>query len=102
MESFKSEISDKEAIDKTNSVKPDESSVNDFTSEVEKQPYYRICNSGNNADFNWMITLSKYEFPWREISFGKYTPKDCYLKYIALVQDAQTFLKKVLGNKEKY
>jgi hypothetical protein len=37
-----------------------------------------------------------------EIRFGDFTPKDCYEKYASVVKDSQTFLKKVLGMKEKY
>ena len=50
----------------------------------------------------WYVTLSKYEFPWREIAFNKFSAKECYMKYASCVQDASTFLKKVLKNKDKY
>ena len=51
---------------------------------------------------DWSITLSRNDFPWNEIKFSTFTSKDCFEKYFSVVKDAQTFLKKVLGLKEKY
>jgi hypothetical protein len=56
---------------------------------------------------DWAITLSKYEFPWHDIADGlNFAPKECYEKYISIVRDPQTFLKKVLNAggvvREKY
>ena len=53
-------------------------------------------------DIDWTITLSRNDFPWHEISFPPFSPRECYEKYIQVVKDPQSFLKKVLGNKEKY
>jgi hypothetical protein len=51
---------------------------------------------------DWTISLSRNDFPWFEIKFNNFTAKDCYEKYISIVKDPHTFLKKVLGLKEKY
>jgi len=58
-------------------------------------------------ELDWAITLSKYEFPWPDIAESMlFTAKECYDKYISLVRDPQTFLKKVLNTggvvREKY
>ena len=53
-------------------------------------------------DADWTVTLSRNDFPWHEIAFLPFTAKECYEKYIAIVKDPHTFLKKVLGLKEKY
>ena len=49
-----------------------------------------------------MITLSRNDFPWCEVKFNQFSAKACYEKYTSLIKDAPTFLKKVLGNKEKF
>ena len=49
-----------------------------------------------------MITLSRNDFPWNEIKFEHFSAKDCFEKYSSLVKDSNTFLKKVLGLKDKY
>ena len=54
------------------------------------------------SELDWAITFSKYDFPWREIAFGKFTAKECYQKYTSTIRDSATFLKKVLGSKEKF
>lgn len=51
---------------------------------------------------DWTVTLSRNDFPWHEIAFENFTPKECFEKYTSIVKDPQTFLKKVLGLKEKY
>lgn len=51
---------------------------------------------------DWTVTLSRNDFPWNEIKFGIFTAKDCYEKYSSIVKEPSTFLKKVLGFKEKY
>ena len=65
--------------------------------------YYKFGNPifmAESAD--WTVTLSRNDFPWHEISFEPFTPKECFEKYTSIVKDPQTFLKKVLGLKEKY
>ena len=54
------------------------------------------------TELDWAITFSKYDFPWREIAFGKFSAKECFVKYTSTVRDAATFLKKVLGSREKF
>lgn len=51
---------------------------------------------------DWTVTLSRNDFPWHEVAFEGFTPKECFEKYTSIVKDPQTFLKKVLGLKEKY
>lgn len=53
-------------------------------------------------DSDWTVTLSINDFPWHEIAFQPFSPKECYDKYVSMVKDPQTFLKKVLGLKDKY
>ena len=53
-------------------------------------------------DADWTVTLSRNDFPWHEIAFAPFTPRECYEKYISIVKEPHTFLKKVLGLKEKY
>ena len=53
-------------------------------------------------DSDWTVTLSRNDFPWHEISFEPFSAKECYDKYVSIVKDPQTFLKKVLGLKDKY
>ena len=65
--------------------------------------YYKFGNPifmSESAD--WTVTLSRNDFPWHEISFEPFTAKECFEKYTSIVKDPQTFLKKVLGLKEKY
>lgn len=54
------------------------------------------------SEVDWMITLSRNDFPWNEIKFLHFSAKDCFEKYTAIVKDCPIFLKKVLGGKEKY
>jgi hypothetical protein len=64
--------------------------------------YFKFGNPVYLQELDWAITLSKYEFPWRDIADDFFfTPKECYEKYISLVRDPHTFLKKVLV-KDKY
>jgi hypothetical protein len=53
-------------------------------------------------EVDWTITLSRNDFPWHEIKFDQFSAKDCFDKYSSIVKDPFIFLKKVLGDKEKY
>lgn len=64
--------------------------------------HYKFNSPMYNNDLDWTTTLSRNDFPWNEIRFGDFSSKDCYEKYSSIVKDSQTFLKKVLGMKEKY
>lgn len=64
--------------------------------------YYKLGNPTFNADAEWTITLSRHDFPWHEVAFEPFTPRECFEKYTSMVKDPQTFLRKVLGSKEKY
>jgi len=64
--------------------------------------HYKFANPMFPSEVDWTISLSRNDFPWHEIRFGYFSAKDCYEKYSSIVRDPQTFLKKVLGPKEKY
>jgi hypothetical protein len=70
--------------------------------EEEIGEYFKIGQPMYPVEMDWMITLSRNDFPWLEIRFDHFSSKDCYEKYISMIKDSQTFLKKVLGVKEKY
>jgi hypothetical protein len=38
-------------------------------------------------DADWTITLSRNDFPWHEIAFEQFTPKECYEKFTSIVKD---------------
>ena len=56
----------------------------------------------NIQELEWTVTLSRFDFPWHEIEFEPFSAKECYKMYTSLVSDAQSFLKRVLGDKVKY
>jgi hypothetical protein len=63
-------------------------------------PYFKFGNPMYLQELDWGITLSKYEFPWQDICIGlksQFSARECYEKYISVVRDPQTFLKKVLN-----
>ena len=64
--------------------------------------YYKFANPINLLELEWNVTLSRFDFPWQEISFEPFSAKECYKMYTALVTDINSFLKKVLGEKPKY
>ena len=64
--------------------------------------YYKFANPINLLELEWTVTLSRFDFPWQEISFGPFSAKECYKMYTGLVTDVNSFLKKVLGEKPKY
>lgn len=68
----------------------------------ETEPYYKFAAPTYVQEIDWAITFSKYDFPWHEVRFAKFSARECYKKYTGMVRDAQTFYKKVLGGKEKY
>lgn len=70
--------------------------------EQNNQIYYKFGTPMHPIETDWSITYSRNDFPWNEIRFNNFTAKDCFEKYTSVVRDAHTFLKKVLGNKEKY
>jgi hypothetical protein len=63
---------------------------------------YKFGNPMYSMDADWTVTHSRNDFPWNEIAFPPFNAKECYEKYTSIVKDPQTFLKKVLGLKEKY
>lgn len=63
-------------------------------------PYFKFGNPMYLQELDWGITLSKYEFPWQDICTSlksQFSARECYDKYISVVRDPQTFLKKVLN-----
>lgn len=68
----------------------------------EVDPYFKFASPSYIQELDWAITFSKYDFPWYEIRFGKFSARECYKKYTGTVRDAMTFYKKILGGKDKY
>ncbi len=64
--------------------------------------YFESASPMTIKELEWKVTLSRYDFPWQEIAFAQFSSKECYKMYTSLVTDAQSFLKKVLGDKPKY
>lgn len=69
---------------------------------IEQEIHFKLAIPAYPTEIDWTITLSRNDFPWPEIKFGHFSAKDCYDKYCSVVKDPHTFLKKVLGLKEKY
>ena len=68
----------------------------------ETPEYYKYANPMNIQELEWTVTLSRLDFPWHEIEFEPFSAKECYKMYTSLVTDAQSFLKRVLGDKVKF
>jgi len=68
----------------------------------EATQYYKLGNPMHPQELDWAITFSKFNFPWREIAFNQFSPKECYTKYTSTVREARVFFKKILQGKEKY
>jgi len=43
--------------------------------------FYKHATPLTISELEWTVTLSRYDFPWNEISFGQFTAKDCYKMY---------------------
>jgi len=65
-------------------------------------PYYKFATPTFLQELDWAVTFSKYDFPWHEVRFDRFSARECYRKYTSSIRDAQTFFKKILGGKEKY
>ena len=76
--------------------------IEDLLAPEEVDPYFKFATPTYVQELDWAITFSKYDFPWHEIKFSKFSAKECYKKYTGLIRDAQTFFKKILGGKDKY
>ena len=49
----------------------DESMIPENMPELKVIPhFYKFSNPINVYELEWKVTLSRYDFPWREISFG--------------------------------
>lgn len=53
-------------------------------------------------ELDWGVTFSKFSFPWHDVAFGKFTAKDCYIKYTTTVREARVFFKKILQSQERF
>ena len=74
----------------------------EFSDEEDLDKYFKFGNPIYLQELDWAITLSKFDFPWTEIKFNKWTTKECFEKYSSSIKDASSFLKRVLGQKEKF
>ena len=80
-----------------------ENEQDDGFPELREIPaYFKHASPLTLKELEWTVTLSRYDFPWNEIAFEPFSPKDCYKMYVTMVTNASTFLKKVLGDKIKY
>lgn len=71
--------------------------------ELRELPaYFKHSNPLTICELDWLVTLSRNDFPWNEICFEPFSAKECYKMYRTMVKDAASFLKKVLGEKMKY
>jgi len=51
------------------------------------EPYFKIGNPIPVAEMDWAITFSKYDFPWHEVKFEKFSAKSCYKMYTSTIRD---------------
>ena len=91
-----------DTFEKQESTVKDEAVDETMNVEESSEPYYKLAIPIFPLEVDWTITLSRNDFPWHEIRFSIFGAKDCYEKYSSIVRDPLTFLKKVLGMKEKY
>ena len=90
-----------------NTIAQNNDDIDDFNMpempELREIPeFYKFSNPLNVYELEWKVTLSRYDFPWREISFEPFSAKECYKMYTSIVTDPESFLKRVLGQKPKY
>ena len=65
--------------------------------EPPSAPYFKFGNPIYLQELDWAVTVSKYEFPWRDIAAEmNFSARECYEKYTSTVRDPHSFLKKVL------
>ena len=76
--------------------------IEELLATEEVDLYFKFATPTYVQELDWAITFSKYDFPWHEIKFSKFSAKECYKKYTGLIRDAQAFYKKILGGKDKY
>jgi hypothetical protein len=55
--------------------------IKDLNDEESNIEYFKLGNPVFLQELDWAITFSKYDFPWRDITFNGFSPKDCYIKY---------------------
>mgnify|MGYP000905551650 CR=1 FL=1 len=67
--------------------------------------HYKFSNPINVFELEWKVTLSRYDFPWREIALEpfngnvQFSAKECYKMYTSIVTDVNSFLNRVLDSK---
>lgn len=49
------------------------------TAQDTQKIQYKVLSQIQEVD--WTVTLARRDFPWFEIAFGSYTPKECYEKF---------------------
>lgn len=54
----------------------------------EVDPYFKFATPTFVQELDWAITFSKYDFPWHEVKFSKFSARECYKKYTGLIRDA--------------
>ena len=73
------------------------------TPQLQNIPeYFKFAPQMTLNELEWTVTLSRNDFPWHQICFEPFTAKECYKMYRSMVTDAQSFLKKVLGERHKF
>jgi len=66
------------------------------------QEYFKLSDTSKPMEIEWIVTLGRDDFPWREIRFGYFSAKECYSMYTSHVKNVVDFLKKILGDKPKF
>lgn len=64
-----------------------------------KEPLYKLATPCFPPEPDWSITLSRNDFPWYDIKFDDFTSQECFEMYRSLVNDEDTFNKKVRREK---
>jgi len=65
---------------------------------ISQQPDNEYKVNPKTVRLEYTDTISKRTFPWNEVKIDtKFTPLNCYNKYISLVPDEETYKLKILG-----
>ena len=91
-----------EIMEKDDVIMAEEDEEEEEEDTVLNGVHYKFGNPVYPPDIEWTVTLSRNDFPWPEIATPLFTAQECYEKYASIVTDPHTFLKKVLGLKDKY
>ena len=67
-------------------VEGDESGMPSQYPELKFQAeYFKHANPLTVSELEWTVTLSRYDFPWNEVSFEPFSARECYKMYRAVV-----------------